>query len=193
MGGVTQDAEEGGGDVPATAGEETSKSKVELVIDMFFTAAMINFSLTPMHPFSHWTAFTNNPKLANVFMLAYAALISIWWFSVWKERACRIRKQAQFPRCSRMRCFLCRAKREQPRQFKFWSWLTFFFLYALLACFIWSIQSFPIRDQTPNWKGISQFIALDIGVILINFIVAYSFRVYYLHDEGTSLTEIGIV
>ncbi|QID84528.1 hypothetical protein GRS66_007036 [Saccharomyces pastorianus] len=192
MSGIAEDAEEGYGDVPTIAREEASESKVEVVIDMFCTAAMVNFSLTPMRLFYHWTVFTNNPKLTNVSMLAYAALISIWWFSVWKERACRIQKKAQFPRCSRMPCFLCRAKREQPRQFKFRSWLSFFFLYAFLACFIWSIQSFPIRYETPDWKEISQFIALDIGVILINFIIAHSFKVYYLHDEGISLTEIDI-
>lgn len=68
----------------------------------------------------------------------------------------------------------------------------FFLLIRLFSLFIWSIQSFPIRYETPDWKEISQFIALDIGVILINFIIAYSFKVYYLHDEGISLTEIDI-
>ncbi|CAI4060893.1 hypothetical protein SUVZ_05G0620 [Saccharomyces uvarum] len=193
MRGITQDVGEGDGDVPAVAMEEASQSKVDIAIQIFFTAAVIKASLFPEYAFYHWTAFTNNPKLTNVLMLAYAALIPIWWFLAWKERACRIWKKAQFPRCSRMRCCLCRAKREQPRQFKCGYWLTFFFLYSFLACFIWSIQSFPMRDKTLNWKGVSQFIALDISILLINFIVAYSFKVYYLHDEEILLTGMDMV
>lgn len=155
------------------ANESISGSKSNRLLENLFRAMVVKEALTPEPLFYHFPMFINNPNLTNISTLALAFLTSIFLFVIWKERATSKMGRERRPSCQALRNNFKKSKR---------SWyLAFSLSFVILTYLIWKIQLLPSKHETSGSRMIIQFIVLDFGIILINAIVAKSFRVYYLH------------
>lgn len=162
-------------DDSAIANEGISESKSNSLFENLFRAMVIKEALTPEPLFYYFPMFIDNPNLTNISTLTLAFLTSVFLFVIWKERATSKMGREKCPSCQALRNNFKKSKR---------SWYFAFSLsFAILTYLVWTIQLLPSKYETSDSRMITQFIVLDFGIILINAIVAKSFRVYYLHHD----------
>ena len=179
---MTAHANERISDVSPSAGGSSSESKYDKLCRVLFFITITKSSFTPEHILYKHSIFTDKPILADIVTFMYAAFVSIGWFLIWGERACRTQEMNQPPMCSNINYSLLSFKKRHPKRFTCTLWLVFFLAYAVLTVSIWIVQL--IFRKGNAFQMISQLIVLDIAIALINVAIAFGFEVYLAHKAA---------
>ncbi|CAD6649821.1 HN1_G0024860.mRNA.1.CDS.1 [Saccharomyces cerevisiae] len=160
------------------------------VMRLIFIGKMFEYSFVPFLPFSLLT-FDSNVG----WFIAYSAIVSIWGFAVWMERAYRNKINLQPPRCTKIICSRCNTRIKSPKWFKYKNWLYFFLLYVSLttsnliiqlASFITEMSrqgiSVPGMKKPDNTDYSVLIMSMRIIGALIHYMTAHLFKEYYLHN-----------
>ncbi|CAI4043697.1 hypothetical protein SKDZ_10G1515 [Saccharomyces kudriavzevii ZP591] len=127
-------------------------------------------------------------------IVGYSAIVSIWGFAVWMERAYRNKMNQLLSQCTKIKCSRCDTCKKHPELFKCKYGMYFFLLYVSLTFSNILIQFILIKGSLRK-RGIFYKIVSYVAVMpfqitsmIIHLMTAYLFKVYYLHN-GHSKTD----
>ncbi|CAI6456147.1 AKR_HP2_G0026250.mRNA.1.CDS.1 [Saccharomyces cerevisiae] len=139
---------------------------------LIFIAKMLQYSFLPFSPFNLLN-FDNSISVS--WFIAYSAIVSIWGFAVWMERAYRNKINLQPPRCTKIICSRCNTRIKSPKWFKYKNWLYFFLLYVSLTISNLRIQlAFFITEMSrqgisvPGMKKPGNRVYLSVIILMGN-------------------------